>query len=211
MDGLCFEEVDSILILWIKYIAAGILGCVFLFITFINICPLLFYKKPKVKTEGALDAIIILGFPASEDGTPSPIMRERVIKAAELFKNRRAGHIICSGGSVYNKYTEAEVMAGYARSLGIPESCMIKEDKSRNTFENIKNSAEIMRNRGWTSAMIVTSPWHLRRSYHFCLRYDYISFFAAKSNYPKELSLPFIAAATLWEHYLMTKMMFRHD
>ena len=50
------------------------------------------------------DVIIILGFPALQDGKPSPIMRESVIKAVELFNKGYANNIICSGGGVYNKY-----------------------------------------------------------------------------------------------------------
>ncbi|WP_077852492.1 YdcF family protein [Clostridium felsineum] len=150
------------------------------------------------------DVIIILGFPALQDGKPSPIMRERVIKAVELFNKGYASNIICSGGGVYNKYIEADIMANFAESLGIPNSCLIKEGKSRNTYENIKNSIKIMEQRNWLSAMVVTSPWHIRRSNYFLSKCS-IKYEMEKSDYPGEFSCFYIAAMYIWESYIMLK------
>ncbi|WP_343761804.1 YdcF family protein [Clostridium oceanicum] len=148
--------------------------------------------------------IIILGFPALQNGKPSPIMRERVIKAVELFNRGCANNIICSGGGVYNKYIEADVMVDFAESLGIPNSCLIKEDKSSNTYQNIQNSIKIMKDKNWSSAMVVTSPWHLRRSNYFLSKFN-ITYKMEKSDYPKEFSYIYIVAIYMWENYVMTK------
>ncbi|WP_315122438.1 YdcF family protein [uncultured Clostridium sp.] len=134
------KEMDAnILIILLKYMAIS----VFIFIiilVLINLYPLLLYKSPATKLKrDRFDVIIILGFPVLQDGKPSPIMRERVIKAVELFNKGYANNIICSGGGVYNKYIEADIMANFAESLGIPNSCLIKEDKSRNTYQMEKS------------------------------------------------------------------------
>jgi hypothetical protein len=54
------------------------MASVFIFIiiilVLINLCPLLFYKFPEIKLKmDKFDVIIILGFPALQNGKPSPI------------------------------------------------------------------------------------------------------------------------------------------
>lgn len=107
-------------------------------------------------------------------------------------------------GGVYNKYIEADVMANFAESLGIPNSCLIKEDKSRNTYQNIQNSIKIMEDKNWSSSMVVTSPWHLRRSNYFLSKFNII-YQMEKSDYPREFSYLYIIAIYMWENYVMTK------
>lgn len=147
------------IIILLKYISISIFIFIIIIVVLVNLYPLLVYKSPVTKLKRyRFDAIIILGFPALQNGKISPIMRERVIKAVELFNNGYANNIICSGGEVYNKYIEADVMANFAESLGIPNSCLIKEDKSKNTYQNIQNSIKIMEGKNWSSALVVTSP-----------------------------------------------------
>ncbi|MFT8312982.1 MAG: YdcF family protein [Clostridium sp.] len=174
-------------------------------LAFINLSPLLFYKKPLIKLKrDKFDTIIILGYPATKDGRPSPIMRERVIKAVELFNKGYAKYIICSGGSAHNKYREADIMINLAESLGVPESSLIKEDKSINTYGNIINSIEIMKKRKWSSVIVVTSPWHLKRSNYLLSKFD-ITYAMKKSAYPKKFSILFIMAIYIFENYTMAK------
>lgn len=181
------------------------IGFTVLSLALINLYPLFFYKAPLTKSkEKKFNVIIILGYPATEDGKPSSIMRERVIKAVELFKKGYADYIICSGGSVNNKYTEADVMINFAKSLGVPDSCLVKEDRSQNTYGNITNSIEIMKKRAWSSAVVITSPWHLRRSSYLLSKFN-ITYVMKKSDYPKEFSVFFIIAIYMFENYTMLK------
>ncbi|GAA0741822.1 YdcF family protein [Clostridium oceanicum] len=195
----------NIFIILLKYMAISVFIFIIIIFVLINLYPLLFYKSPVTKLKrDKFDVIIILGFPALQNGKPSPIMRERVIKAVELFNRGCANNIICSGGGVYNKYIEADVMVDFAESLGIPNSCLIKEDKSSNTYQNIQNSIKIMKDKNWSSAMVVTSPWHLRRSNYFLSKFN-ITYKMEKSDYPKEFSYIYIVAIYMWENYVMTK------
>lgn len=47
---------------------------------------------------------------------------------------------------------------------GVPEERILTEDKSTSTLENAQFSAELMRDRGLTNAIIVTSWFHSRRA-----------------------------------------------
>lgn len=171
----------------------------------VNLYPYLFYSDPITKSVlNEFDTIIVLGYPATKEGKPSPIMRERVIKAVELFNKGYAKNIICSGGDNKNQYREADIMAELAKSLGVPESCLIKEDRSMNTYSNLVNSIDIMKNRNWSSAVVVTSPWHLRRSSYLLSKFN-ITYVMKKSDYPREFSIFFIALIYMFENYIMTR------
>ncbi|MDP4176771.1 MAG: YdcF family protein [Bacillota bacterium] len=195
----------NVFIILLKYMEIITLIFIIIIFVLVNLYPLLVYKSPVTKLKRyRFDVIIILGFPALQDGKISPIMRERVIKAVELFNKGYANNIICSGEGVYNKYIEADVMANFAESLGIPNSCLIKEDKSKNTYQNIQNSIKIMEGKNWSSALVVTSPWHLRRANYFLSKFN-ITYQMEKSYYPKEFSYLYIIAIYMWENYVMTK------
>ncbi len=71
------------------------------------------------------DVIIVLGFPAQDDGKPSPLMKTRVEKAVELFYEGYAPTVIFSGSAVNNEFVEAEVMTSYAESLGVPKTAIL--------------------------------------------------------------------------------------
>ncbi|OAA91017.1 hypothetical protein CLCOS_06520 [Clostridium coskatii] len=86
----------NIFILLLKYIAISVFILIIIILVLINLYPLLFYKSPETKLKmNRFDVIIILGFHALQDGKPSPIMRERVVKAVELFNKGYANNIIC--------------------------------------------------------------------------------------------------------------------
>jgi len=110
------------------------------------------------------DAIIVLGTPSRLDGTPSPEQRERVLEGVREYKAGIAPHIIMTGGPAHNHFVEAHTMAQFAASQGVPESDILEESQAQNTIQNIFYSAQIMHQRNWTSAEVVSSPYHLGRT-----------------------------------------------
>ncbi|BCB04030.1 hypothetical protein KH172YL63_21630 [Bacillus sp. KH172YL63] len=114
----------------------------------------------------------------------NPILRERVNKATDLYHSGISEVMICSGAAVANNHVEAEVMARALMESGVDSSAIIRETKARGTYENLVKSREIMRERGLEKAVIVTSPWHLRKasSYAFRLGMDHT---LEKSKVPK--------------------------
>jgi uncharacterized SAM-binding protein YcdF (DUF218 family) len=115
------------------------------------------------------DVILLLGCPARKDGRPSPILRERIGKAAELYREGAAPLILCTGGAVRNTQTEADVMARELVRLGVPEDRILRETAARSTWENLLFSRGILRERGLRTAVLVTSRWHLRRASAYAL------------------------------------------
>ena len=94
------------------------------------------------------DFIIILGCAIKADGTPLPLLKGRIDKALE-FRNKQKEQtgkeliFVTSGGQGKNEViSESASMKKYLLEHGVPESQIIEEDKSTNTYQNMKFSKE---------------------------------------------------------------------
>jgi len=84
---------------------------------------------------------------------------ERERYAAELYRLGFAPGIIMSGCG-----KAARHMAKEAIRLGVKEQDIIIEEKSRSTYENALYSRDILSAQNFKSAIVVTSPYHMRRT-----------------------------------------------
>ncbi|MFC1496435.1 YdcF family protein [Candidatus Margulisiibacteriota bacterium] len=110
------------------------------------------------------DVIVVL----SGDGNG-----ERMVEAARLFKDNYAKWVLISGGQFYWKTTYAGIMKKHAQALSIPPESVLIEDKSESTYENAKFCLPIIKQKGFRSILLVTSPTHSRRARHVFLNiYD---------------------------------------
>ena len=113
----------------------------------------LIYEKDDLKPA---DVIVIL---AGED-------TERVEYGVYLFREEWAkkDRIIMAGGPLVWKHSWASLMKEHAEYLGIPGKDILLEDKSRTTEEDAKYTMDILKKYGYTSLILVTSPYHSRRA-----------------------------------------------
>ncbi|MCZ8513098.1 YdcF family protein [Paenibacillus filicis] len=111
------------------------------------------------------DAGIVLGA-ALWQTTPSPALKERLNRAAELYEEGKIRSIIVSGGydRPDSQLTEAEGMRDYLLGRGIPGRVILLENHATNTYENLLFSKQIMDEHGYRSAVIVTHRYHAVRS-----------------------------------------------
>ena len=110
------------------------------------------------------DTIIVVGYPAYQDGTPRPEQRERMLEGVREWRAGVAPRIIMTGGAAHNHYVEAHVMAQLAESQGVPASAVIEEGQAHDTIQNAYYSVKIMEAHGWHSAEVVSSHSHLPRA-----------------------------------------------
>ena len=110
------------------------------------------------------DTIIVLGTPSKLDGTPSPEQRERVLEGVREYKAGVAPRLIMTGGPAHNHFVEAHTMAEFAASQGVPATDIFEEGQAQNTIQNVYYSSQIMHQHGWSSAEVVSSPYHLGRT-----------------------------------------------
>lgn len=117
------------------------------------------------------DIIILLGGGVYDNvpdisgvGAPSEEMVARTITAVRLQKKLNVP-IIISGGNVFKgRKAEAPIVKRFLVDLGIPESKLIIEDKSRDTIENAKYSKKIFEKLKYKKPILVTSAFHMKRS-----------------------------------------------
>ncbi len=94
------------------------------------------------------DFLIILGCGLQEDGTPSPLLKGRVDRALAFAKKQKEQTgkelvFVTSGGQGPDEpVSESASMKQYLLGQGVPEERIIEEDRSTDTFENMKYSKE---------------------------------------------------------------------
>ena len=116
------------------------------------------------------DAIVVLGGNTANnrdnwflDHDPATA-RSRVARAEALYRAGRAPRILLSGGALEGDVSEAQGMAHYLRQDGVPDSALILENDSRNTYENALLSDEKLAEHQISSVLLVTSALHMPRS-----------------------------------------------
>ena len=135
------------------------------------------------------DSIIVLGYPANPDGSPSPEQRERTLEGVREYKAGVAPAIIFTGGAAHNQFVEAHVMATLAEQQGVPHDAIFEEDEAQNTIQNIYYSNLILANEHWRSAEVVSSPSHLTRTALILEHYPSIQWRTQAAPWPSEYNI----------------------
>jgi vancomycin permeability regulator SanA len=110
------------------------------------------------------DCIVVLGAAVWAGGQPSPVFRDRLARAAELYHQGVADKIICSGGVGKNPPAEAEVGKRFLMQAGVAEKDIITEPISSSTSEQAVRIKEIGDTEGFRSIALVTSFFHEKRA-----------------------------------------------
>jgi len=113
------------------------------------------------------DAIVVLGNrpPVDRQGRIAPELARRVRRGVELHRRGLAPLLVVTGGES-DGLVEADVMARYAQSLGVPAAAIVRERRARDTAENAGYSVRALCD-GTTcepDVIVMTSPHHLRRA-----------------------------------------------
>ena len=110
------------------------------------------------------DVAIVLGAALSYN-TVSPVYRERINHAINLYNEGYVKRVILTGGmGEGNIYSDAFIAMEYAHSKGLPKEAILLEEKSTVTEENIIYSKEIMDKNDFKTAIIVSDPLHMKRA-----------------------------------------------
>jgi uncharacterized SAM-binding protein YcdF (DUF218 family) len=90
----------------------------------------------------------------------------RVLEAARVFQLLGGSLVVSSGGSAEGQdmIPESEVMRRALLELGVPDSSIVLESESKVTRDEAVFTAKILRDRGITSCIVVTSDTHMRRA-----------------------------------------------
>ena len=159
----------------------------------------------------ASDVGVVLGSKVMLDGTPSPRLRARLDRAAQLYQQGMFAHVIVSGGTGVEGFSEARVMARYlTERRGVPAAAILLDEFGNDTEATARNSAVIMHAHGYTSALVITQYFHIPRS-RLALRQAGIAtvhtahahFFEARDLYSTAREL--VALPAYWINGLRTR------
>lgn len=141
------------------------------------------------------DIVIVLGAGVT-NGKVSKVLQNRLDACIDYYNKNSDIYIAVSGGLTRLKDgTEAEAMAEYLTSHGIPPSIIIMEDKSQSTLENYKFTKQILNEKNIVhdSIVFVTNDFHIYRAKKYA---EYCGFKNAHALSTKTDLFTFVPALT---------------
>jgi uncharacterized SAM-binding protein YcdF (DUF218 family) len=96
------------------------------------------------------------------------ISADRFIQGLKLINTGEVSHILITGGNgelIPDSFTEGDWVKTQLKIFKVPDSCVLIENRSRNTIENAAFTKPILQKAGLQPPYIlVTSAFHMRRS-----------------------------------------------
>ncbi|HZG91596.1 MAG TPA: YdcF family protein [Pseudonocardia sp.] len=122
------------------------------------------WQVARVDDRQPVDAVVVLGA-AQYDGDPSRIFESRLRHAETLFERGVAPRIVTTGGGrPGDVYTEAEAGRRFLVERGVPADAVIAVPEGSDTLSSLQAVAVRAGQDGWTSAVMVSDPWHSLRA-----------------------------------------------
>ena len=108
---------------------------------------------------------IVFGAGLWYDGSPTPILRDRVASAAALYHAGKVTKILMSGDNSTVDYNEPGAMKDFAIQLGVPEDDIVLDYAGRRTYDTCYRAGDIF---GLQEVILVTQGFHLPRTIYTC-------------------------------------------
>jgi SanA protein len=110
-------------------------------------------------------AAVVFGAGLQRDGRPSPVLRDRVETAVQLYEAGKVEKLLMSGDNRFVDYNEPGAMRDYAIQLGVPEEDIVLDYAGRRTYDTCYRARFIF---GLQEAILVTQRFHLPRALYLC-------------------------------------------
>lgn len=107
-----------------------------------------------------IDCIVVLGAGVWGE-SPSPMLRDRLDKAIELYKLGVSNKIIMSGDHGTNDYDEVNTMKEYAIENGVPSEDIFMDHAGFSTYDTVYRVKEVF---GAKKIIIISQEYHLYRA-----------------------------------------------
>lgn len=149
--------------LW-RWVVRFFLGALLMALVLVGGTAFRVWQVARIDDYTPADAIVVLGA-AQYSGTPSSVFEARLDRADRLYKAGVAPVVITVGGKQEGDlYTEAASGKNYLMDQGVPEEAILAVETGSDTLRSIEAVAAAMRERGWSSAALVSDPWHSLRT-----------------------------------------------
>lgn len=139
-----------------------------IFFFFLILFGINFYVKDSTKDQikdinsvEEVDAIVVLGASIREDGSLSPMLRDRLVTGIEVFNKLEDTLIIMSGDHSTESYDEVTAMKRFALENSVNPKLLYGDDFGISTYDSIYRIKHIFKLK---KIIIVTQKYHLYRA-----------------------------------------------
>ena len=109
------------------------------------------------------DAIVVLGA-AQYDGRPSPVLRQRLDHALELYQDGVAPRIVLTGANQPgDRFTEAFAGYRYLAERGVPKDDLTIVDDGSSTWDSLSAADRVLAKSGAERITLVSDSYHAKR------------------------------------------------
>ena len=125
-------------------------------------------KNIKDIEDNDIDCIIVLGA-GIRGNNPSPMLEDRLLTSATLYKKNISNKILVSGDHSEEYYDEVNVMKNYLKEQNIASKDIFMDHAGFSTYDSIYRAKEIFKAK---KVIIVTQKYHLYRSLYIAKKLD---------------------------------------
>ena len=116
-----------------------------------------------------VDCILVLGCKVHDDGTPSAMLRDRLLQSINLYQLGASAKLLMSGDHGQHRYDEVNAMKQFALDAGVPSEDIFMDHAGFSTYESVYRAKEIF---GVDKILIVTQEYHLYRALYIARQFD---------------------------------------
>ena len=107
------------------------------------------------------DHILILGCGVRADGTPTPMLYDRIVTGVSMYDAGLAPRVLMSGDHATEDYNEVDPMRDEAILMGVPAGAIEQDPLGLSTYESLARYAKA---HPGARVLIVTQEYHLPRA-----------------------------------------------
>jgi uncharacterized SAM-binding protein YcdF (DUF218 family) len=107
---------------------------------------------------------VVFGNKVEPSGEPSPSLASRLDKTVLLYQRGLFPRVIVSGGLGKEGWDEAQVMADYLSTHGIPRQSILMDNQGNNTYLTALHTAELAKVYDFHSFVLISHFYHLPRA-----------------------------------------------
>jgi len=146
---------------WAVRLTVGLVG---LMVLYVGVTYAQVWLASRDDSQTKSSAIIVMGA-AQWNGVPSPVLRNRLDHATELYQAGAAPLVVVTGGKQQgDAVTQGRAGYEYLRAKGIPDAAIIVEVDGTNSYQELAAAKRLVRNAGGgNDVLIVTDPYHSMR------------------------------------------------
>ena len=162
-----------------------------LVVLFLAIPPIIVYSGKyriyrEIEDVYPMEVGIVFGAGVRPDGSPTPMLKDRLLTAQDLLEGGKIETILLSGDNSTTHYNEPQAMFTYLVEQGVPEDAMVMDLAGRRTYDTCYRAKEIF---SVEKAILITQGYHLPRALYLCSTFGITStgFSATQREYVGEL------------------------